>query len=147
MMRAVSIAAVGTLIPAMLLYSSQHGRLARAGAHPGSRSKFPSRARGLRTWHRRSSAQFNQSLPPFKRRAGFPSPCLFFSVEAGAVAQDSLGEPQRLLCLRQRTVPVPAKGNCYDNAAVETFFKTNQAELIWRKSWATRRQAEMAIFL
>lgn len=24
------------------------------------------------------------------------------------------------------------KGNCYDNAAVETFFKTIKAELIWR---------------
>ena len=39
-----------------------------------------------------------------------------------------------------------SKGNCYDNAAVETFFKTIKAELIWRRSWETRRQAEMAIF-
>ena len=38
------------------------------------------------------------------------------------------------------------KGNCYDSAAVETFFKTIKAELIWRHSWETRRQAEMAIF-
>jgi hypothetical protein len=38
------------------------------------------------------------------------------------------------------------KGNCYDNAAVETFFKTIKAELIWRDTWGTRRQAEMAIF-
>jgi putative transposase len=38
------------------------------------------------------------------------------------------------------------KGNCYDNAAVETFFKTIKAELIWRHSWETRRSAEMAIF-
>ena len=51
------------------------------------------------------------------------------------------------------------KGNCYpfhglqanhcratDNAAVETFFKTIKAELIWRRSWETRRQAEMATF-
>ncbi len=34
------------------------------------------------------------------------------------------------------------KRNCYDNAAVETFFKTIKAELIWRD---TRRHAEMAI--
>jgi transposase InsO family protein len=27
-------------------------------------------------------------------------------------------------------------GNCYDNASVETFFKTIKAELIWRQSWA-----------
>ena len=49
-------------------------------------------------------------------------------------------------------------GNCYDRAmgaiatspmaraAVETFFKTIKAELIWRRSWETRRQAETAIF-
>ena len=30
--------------------------------------------------------------------------------------------------------------------SVETFFKTIKAELIWRRSWETRRQAEMAIF-
>ena len=38
------------------------------------------------------------------------------------------------------------KGNCYDNAAVETFFKTINAELIWRDTRETRRQAEMTIF-
>ena len=32
------------------------------------------------------------------------------------------------------------------NAAVETFFKTIKAELIWRHPWETRRKAEMAIF-
>jgi len=32
------------------------------------------------------------------------------------------------------------------NAAVETFFKTIKAELIWRQSWETRPQAEVAIF-
>ncbi len=38
------------------------------------------------------------------------------------------------------------KGNYCENAAVETFFKTVKAELIWRQSWETRRQAETAIF-
>ncbi len=37
-------------------------------------------------------------------------------------------------------------GNCYDNAAVESFFKTIKAELIWRKRWLSIRQAEVAIF-
>lgn len=37
-------------------------------------------------------------------------------------------------------------GNFYDNAAVETFFKTIKAELLWQRSWPTRRQAEQAIF-
>jgi len=43
-------------------------------------------------------------------------------------------------------VSMSGKGNCYDNAAVETFFKTVKAELIWRHKWRTRRQAEMALF-
>ena len=38
------------------------------------------------------------------------------------------------------------KRNCYDNAAVETFFKSLKAELLWRQTWPTRRQAEAAIF-
>ena len=38
------------------------------------------------------------------------------------------------------------KGNCYDNSAVETVFKTIKVELLWQRSWRTRRDAEMAIF-
>jgi len=50
--------------------------------------------------------------------------------------------------LRQHgfVVSMSGKGNCYDNAAVDTFFKTVKAELIWRHRWQTRRQAEMALF-
>ncbi len=43
-------------------------------------------------------------------------------------------------------VSMSGAGNCYDNAVVETFFKTIKAELIWRRTWHTRRQAEVAIF-
>ncbi|MEM9969240.1 MAG: IS3 family transposase, partial [Pseudomonadota bacterium] len=35
---------------------------------------------------------------------------------------------------------------CACRAMVETFFKTIKAELIWRRSWQTRRDAELAIF-
>ena len=38
-----------------------------------------------------------------------------------------------------------AKGNCYDNAVVETFFKTIKCEMIWRTSFATRKEAENMI--
>ena len=37
------------------------------------------------------------------------------------------------------------KGNYYDNAAVEMFFKTIKAELVWRYIWKTRRQVGIAI--
>ena len=38
------------------------------------------------------------------------------------------------------------KANCYDNAAVETFFKSLKAELIWREQYETREQAQNALF-
>jgi len=38
------------------------------------------------------------------------------------------------------------KGNCYDNAAVESFFKSLKAELVWRRNWQTRREVEVALF-
>jgi len=53
---------------------------------------------------------------------------------------------QKILRHHGFKVSMSGKGNCYDNAAIETFFKTIKAELIWRHSWETRRQAEMAIF-
>jgi hypothetical protein len=43
-------------------------------------------------------------------------------------------------------ISMSGKGNCYDNAMVETFFKTIKAELVWRRTWETRRQAETTIF-
>jgi Transposase and inactivated derivatives len=53
---------------------------------------------------------------------------------------------QKILRQHGFKVSMSGKGNCYDNAVVETFFKTIKAELIWRQSWQTRRQAETAIF-
>lgn len=38
------------------------------------------------------------------------------------------------------------KGNCYDNAVAESFFKTLKAEEVYRKTYQTRKEAEMALF-
>lgn len=72
---------------------------------------------------------------------------------------------QKILRQHKFQVSMSGKGNCYEfklvrvsgltdpgdqskaqNAAVETFFKTIKAELIWRHQWPTRRAAELAIF-
>src|SRR6202043_2159465 len=37
------------------------------------------------------------------------------------------------------------KGNCYDNAMVETFFKTLKSELVWRTIFYNRQEADQAI--
>jgi putative transposase len=42
-------------------------------------------------------------------------------------------------------ISMSGKGNCYDNAMVETFFKTLKSELIWRTIFQTRAEAKHAI--
>lgn len=55
-------------------------------------------------------------------------------------------EYQKLLKHYKFEVSMSGKGNCYDNAVTETFFKSLKAELIWRQTWTTRREVEMALF-
>ena len=38
------------------------------------------------------------------------------------------------------------KGNCWDNAVAESFFKTMKTELIYHRKFATRHEARLAIF-
>lgn len=42
-------------------------------------------------------------------------------------------------------ISMSGKGNCYDNAMVETFFKTLKSELVWRTIFETRDDAEHTI--
>lgn len=42
-------------------------------------------------------------------------------------------------------ISMSGKGNCYDNAMVETFFKTLKSEMIWRTVFHTRDDAQKAI--
>jgi putative transposase len=42
-------------------------------------------------------------------------------------------------------ISLSGKGNCYDNAMVETFFKTLKSELVWRTAFQTRAEASEAL--
>jgi putative transposase len=42
-------------------------------------------------------------------------------------------------------VSMSGKGNCFDNAVVETFFKTLKSEMVWRTAFQTRAEARDAI--
>jgi putative transposase len=42
-------------------------------------------------------------------------------------------------------ISMSGKGNCFDNAVVETFFKTLKSELVWRTVFQTRAEAKDAI--
>jgi putative transposase len=60
-------------------------------------------------------------------------------------AQYCSDEYRRLVKDARMTASMSGKGNCYDNAMVETVFKTIKSELIWRTSFQTRRQAQTSI--
>ena len=42
-------------------------------------------------------------------------------------------------------ISMSGRGNCFDNALVETFFKTLKSELVWRTAFETRADAAAAI--
>jgi putative transposase len=52
---------------------------------------------------------------------------------------------QAELTRRGIRISMSGKGNCYDNAMVETFFKTLKSELVWRTIFHTRAEAKHAI--
>lgn len=55
-------------------------------------------------------------------------------------------DDQKLLRKREFKVSMNGKGIIYDNFAVNSFFRSLKAELVWRRNWATRRDFEVALF-
>ncbi len=53
---------------------------------------------------------------------------------------------EKLLRKHGFKVSMSGKGNCYDSSAVESFFKSLKAELVWRRNRKTRRKVEVALF-
>ncbi|WP_265502950.1 IS3 family transposase, partial [Paracoccus beibuensis] len=53
---------------------------------------------------------------------------------------------QKILHSHGFKASMSGKGNCYNNSAVESFFKSLKAELVWRGDWHARRDAEIALF-
>lgn len=52
---------------------------------------------------------------------------------------------QQLLKSRRIIPSMSGKGNCFDNAMVETVFKTIKNELVWRTIFQTHKDAELAL--
>jgi len=53
---------------------------------------------------------------------------------------------RRQLQTHQLLASMSAAGNCYDNAAMESFFSTLKTELIHRQQWLTHAQVNVALF-
>ena len=72
-----------------------------------------------------------------------PAPGLIHHADRGS--QYCATEYQAELRKHGLLISMSGKGNCYDNAMVESFFKTLKSELVWRTMFETRQQAEQAI--
>lgn len=73
-----------------------------------------------------------------------PAPGLVFHSDRGV--QYASHDYRRALERAQAIASMSRKGNCYDNAAMESFWSTLKHELVYRRSFATRAQARQAIF-
>ena len=72
-----------------------------------------------------------------------PAPGLIHHSDRGS--QYCSADYRRMLASYGFIASMSGRGNCYDNAMVETVFKTIKSELIWRTAFATRDQASKAI--
>jgi putative transposase len=61
-------------------------------------------------------------------------------------SQYASGDYQALLSRVGAVCSMSRKGNCYDNAPVESFFASLKRELIHRKAFSTREEARSAVF-
>jgi putative transposase len=73
-----------------------------------------------------------------------PEPGLLLHSDRGV--QYACGAYQALLARHGVVCSMSRRGNCYDNAVVESFHATLKNELIHRRDFATRREATAAIF-
>jgi transposase InsO family protein len=73
-----------------------------------------------------------------------PPPKLLFHSDRGV--QYASADYRAALWQAGLIASMSAKGNCYDNAAMESFWSTLKLELVYRRSFATRAQARAAIF-
>jgi transposase InsO family protein len=73
-----------------------------------------------------------------------PPPQLIFHSDRGS--QYASADFRHALAQSKALPSMSRKANCYDNAAMESFWSTLKLELVYRDSFKTRRQAAQAIF-
>lgn len=77
-------------------------------------------------------------------RGRSPAPGLIHHSDRGS--QYASGDYQGLLQARQMVCSMSRRGNCWDNAPVESFFSTLKRELVHHRRYQTRAEARVDIF-
>jgi len=73
-----------------------------------------------------------------------PSPGLIFHSDRGV--QYASEEFRTLVNKHQMLQSMSGKGNCYDNAVAESFFKSLKTEWVYHERYRTRQQAKSSVF-
>ncbi len=73
-----------------------------------------------------------------------PSPGLLHHSDRGV--QYCCGDYQKMLAANNIEASMSRRGDCYDNAAMESFWGTLKQELIYLENYGTREQAKRSIF-
>lgn len=73
-----------------------------------------------------------------------PPPELVFHSDRGC--QYASADFRHALAKTKTRPSMSRKGNCYDNAAMESFWSTLKLELVYRRDFKTRAEARLAIF-
>ena len=96
-------------------------------------------------WHLSDRMKRGLAMEALRRAIALrrPPPGLIHHSDRGS--QYCSADYRRMLRDHRFVASMSGRGNCYDNAMVETVFKTIKAELIWRTAFATRDQASKAI--
>ena len=72
-----------------------------------------------------------------------PGPALLHHSDRGS--QYASTEYQAVLAARGIRCSMSRRGNCWDNAVVESFFATLKRELVWQEHWISRAEAARAL--
>lgn len=73
-----------------------------------------------------------------------PSPGLIVHSDRGA--QFASGAYRQILAAHGLVASMSRKGNCYDNAFIESFWSSLKYEVVWPRKFATRDEARTAVF-
>lgn len=92
--------------------------------------------------HMKTSLICDALIKAYRKRGRFTPDAIFHSDRGSQYASEEYRELLNTFKMRQS---MSAKGNCYDNAACESFFGTMKTELIYPTKFQTKKEAMVAI--
>ena len=96
-------------------------------------------------WHLSDRMKRGLAIDALRRAIALRQPPAGLIHHSDPGSQYCSADYRRLLRDHGFVASMSGRGNCYDNAMVESVFKTIKSELVWRTSFASRDQASKAI--